>query len=137
MCVVVCVVRDANLAFSLDLVVWFGVTRFLLCVYFAWFFFFKNMDVQGPTIETTRRFSDFVWLHEKLTKKHPECAIPPIPEKDFNLMSKFTDEFLDYRARELERFLKRVSAHSKLSAAACVHSFFNADVEVGIHRISR
>lgn len=89
----------------------------------------KNVEVQGPVIETTRRFSDFVWLHEKLTKSYPECAIPPIPEKEFNPMSKFADEFLDYRARELERFLKRVSAHPKLSVASCVGSFFNADVE--------
>lgn len=57
----------------------------------------------------TRRYSDFLWLHEQLLKSHPGVIIPPIPEKKF--IGSFDAEFVEARMRALERFLQRVASH--------------------------
>jgi hypothetical protein len=59
-----------------------------------------------------RRYSDFLWLHDRLRAAHPSCVVPPVPEKA--LGSKFSPELLHYRSRELTRFVQRIAAHPVL-----------------------
>jgi len=60
-----------------------------------------------------RRYKDFVWLREQLAENKKGCLIPPLPEKA--LFNRFNTEFIEYRRRELERFLHRVVGHPILS----------------------
>jgi len=68
----------------------------------------------GVESSSFRRFSDFLWIHDQLTKKHPACVVPPMPEKA--LTGNFSPELMMFRSRELTRFLQRVSGHPVLSA---------------------
>lgn len=69
---------------------------------------------------TTRRFSDFLNLYEKLKEKHLSAGriLPPAPEKDMFGMAKVKmskDEvpidFIGKRRAALERFLNRLGKH--------------------------
>eukprot|EP01117_Protostelium_nocturnum_P011715 TRINITY_DN4266_c0_g1_i1.p1 TRINITY_DN4266_c0_g1~~TRINITY_DN4266_c0_g1_i1.p1 ORF type:complete len:441 (-),score=188.19 TRINITY_DN4266_c0_g1_i1:62-1384(-) len=74
---------------------------------------------------TTRRFSDFVWLRDQLLENNPGYLIPPLPEKA--IFNRFNTEFVEYRRKELERFLKRVVAHPNLSQSIDLQAFFEAE----------
>lgn len=39
-------------------------------------------DYQGPEKIVIRRYSDFVWLHDRLFEKYKGIFIPPLPEKN-------------------------------------------------------
>src|SRR3989338_1866622 len=56
-----------------------------------------------PNYLVSRRYNDFVWLHEKLIETHPSHLIPPLPGKDLNPLNKFDPTFLSHRRRELEK----------------------------------
>ncbi|XP_022669913.1 sorting nexin-2-like isoform X2 [Varroa destructor] len=83
--------------------------------------FFKKGD-----FTVSRRFSDFLGLYEKLVEKHLAAGriVPPAPEKNVVGMTKVkmgkeevaTDEFVERRRCQLERFLRRVSRHPVLVA---------------------
>ena len=76
-------------------------------------------------ISVNRRYNEFLWLHDNL-QAYEKCAIvPPLPEKVMT-MSKFDPEFLQYRRRELSRFMKRVGAHKVLSTASALKTFMTA-----------
>jgi len=72
-----------------------------------------------------RRFSDFVWLREQLAENNKGYLIPPLPEKA--ILNRFNAEFVEYRRRELERFLKRVVDHHHLSQSADLQNFFESE----------
>lgn len=38
-------------------------------------------EYQGPEKIVIRRYSDFVWLHDRLAEKYKGIFIPPLPEK--------------------------------------------------------
>jgi len=67
----------------------------------------------GDSLVSVRRYSDFLWLHDRLQSRNRCIVIPPIPEKSF--FGNFTPELLLFRGRELTRFLMRVAIHPKLS----------------------
>eukprot|EP00727_Mastigamoeba_balamuthi_P011786 m51a1_g723 Vacuolar protein sorting 5 (488) ;mRNA; r:456781-458881 len=66
----------------------------------------------GTESAVQRRYSDFLKLHERLLAAHPIVVIPPIPEK--SITSRFASALIEYRTRELERFLQRIAAHPVL-----------------------
>lgn len=76
-------------------------------------------------IVTQRRYNEFLWLFKQLTTQNPYCIIPPLPEKTsvLNINSKFNEELLDHRQRELCRFLERVGAHPTLSLSSGLKTF--------------
>eukprot|EP01104_Vermistella_antarctica_P014363 TRINITY_DN44_c0_g1_i1.p1 TRINITY_DN44_c0_g1~~TRINITY_DN44_c0_g1_i1.p1 ORF type:complete len:493 (+),score=198.67 TRINITY_DN44_c0_g1_i1:26-1480(+) len=97
---------------------------------------YMSYDIVGTTtldqytnqsMEVTRRYRDFNWLHESLLKDHAAYIIPPLPEKQ--VFSKFVPEFVEYRRRELERFLRRVAAHRVLCKAKSLQVFLEATEE--------
>ena len=79
-----------------------------------------------PNYLVSRRYNDFVWLHDKLVETHPSHLVPPIPGKDINPLNKFDPTFLAYRRRELERFLVRLAAHPFLHTSADLQVFLTA-----------
>ena len=72
-----------------------------------------------------RRFSDFVWLQEHLSDKHPGVIIPPLPPKQF--IGRFEAAFIDSRRRGIQRFLVRLSKHPILSRSELFVSFLSSD----------
>lgn len=72
-----------------------------------------------------RRYSDFLWLYEKLQDERAGAIIPPLPEK--KPTGRFNPQFVEDRRRSLERFLRRVTVHPELQGCSCVDNFLRAD----------
>lgn len=71
--------------------------------------------------EVDRRYSDFLWLHQQLSKQCAGYVIPPLPAKVVGLLQ--TAEFLEHRRAGLERFLLKVVQHDELRNSNFLHSF--------------
>jgi len=78
----------------------------------------------GQTSVAVRRYNDFAWLQKELEQKHPDILVPPIPEKD--ALSRFFTDVVQYRRREFNRFLGRISSHPVLSKDKSVELFLTA-----------
>lgn len=72
-----------------------------------------------------RRYSDFLWLYNRLHKERAGAIVPPLPEKQ--AVSRFSTSFIEERRQALERFLKRVAVHPELYDAKCLDIFLKAD----------
>lgn len=93
-----------------------------------------RVDVRSPGADMTstqafsavlRRYSDFLWLAEKLHLERAGAIIPPLPEKQ--PVGRFSPAFVEARRRELERFVRRVAIHPELQGCACFDTFLRAD----------
>ena len=92
--------------------------------------------------EVWRRFSDFLGLREKLLEKyqHLGVLVPPAPEKSISALTKTKlnsnseehtgNEVVDKRARDLQRFLRRVARHPKLVTDCDFRDFVTIDGEL-------
>lgn len=92
----------------------------------------------------TRRFSDFLGLHEKLTEKYLKVGriIPPAPEKNVLGTTKIKMsnqneagaqngiEFVERRRATLERFLNRTAQHPILLVDPDFREFLESDIEL-------
>jgi hypothetical protein len=81
--------------------------------------------------------SDFVWLHTQLSNNHRGIIIPPLPEKSIGSSkytlgagSRFSDAHLEYRSRELERFVRRVTSHPVLCISKTLQQFLETEDSV-------
>jgi sorting nexin-1/2 len=72
-----------------------------------------------------RRYSDFLWLYERLHMERAGAIVPPIPEKQ--PVGRFSPTFVEDRRVHLERFLRRVAVHPELADATCLDTFLRAD----------
>ena len=79
----------------------------------------------GQYSSVLRRYSDFLWLYERLHKEKAGAIVPPLPEKQ--AVSRFSPEFVEDRRRALEKFLRRVILRSGLYGADCLLTFLRAD----------
>ncbi|KAL7527175.1 hypothetical protein ACHAXR_003759, partial [Thalassiosira sp. AJA248-18] len=79
----------------------------------------------GQYSSVLRRYSDFLWLYERLHKEKAGAIVPPLPEKQ--AVSRFSPEFVEDRRRALEKFLRRVILHPELWEAHCLLTFLRAD----------
>eukprot|EP01112_Ceratiomyxa_fruticulosa_P008422 TRINITY_DN2183_c0_g1_i1.p1 TRINITY_DN2183_c0_g1~~TRINITY_DN2183_c0_g1_i1.p1 ORF type:complete len:536 (+),score=135.56 TRINITY_DN2183_c0_g1_i1:431-2038(+) len=80
---------------------------------------FKN-----PEVTVMRRYNDFLWLYDQLHENRG-VIIPPLPEK--GIISRFSTEFIEYRRKELEKFLNRVARHPRLYLSSSFRVFLEAD----------
>jgi len=80
---------------------------------------------KSSSFTVIRRYSDFVWLRDKLLEQHKGYLVPPLPEKA--ILNRFNSEFVEYRRRELERFLARVVEHPVLQASSVLQSFLQSE----------
>jgi sorting nexin-1/2 len=72
-----------------------------------------------------RRYSDFLWLYERLHKERAGGIIPPLPEKQ--AVSRFSSTFIEERRVNLERYLRRIAVHPELYDAPSLDTFLRAD----------
>jgi sorting nexin-1/2 len=103
-----------------------------------------------------RRYSDFEWLRTKLADRFRGVVVPPLPEKAVISTSRckydvepkaivrltrgvvamllatdrFNKEFVTYRRKELERFLKRIVQHKLFIDAEEFKAFFQPSEDV-------
>ncbi|RPD54958.1 PX-domain-containing protein [Lentinus tigrinus ALCF2SS1-6] len=83
-----------------------------------------DADAEPPSpmrITVHRRFSHFVALHTALTRLLPGIALPPLPEKQY--AGRFSDDFVEARRGDLERYINRVARHP-IARYAEVLTFF-------------
>eukprot|EP01095_Lingulamoeba_sp_RSL-Kostka_P009556 TRINITY_DN3322_c1_g2_i2.p1 TRINITY_DN3322_c1_g2~~TRINITY_DN3322_c1_g2_i2.p1 ORF type:complete len:571 (+),score=212.34 TRINITY_DN3322_c1_g2_i2:36-1748(+) len=89
-----------------------------------------NLDLyKNNEMNIFRRYSDFVWLQDELLNNHKGIIIPPLPDKSVIQTNKLfgndrlSSAFTEYRKRELERFLKRISNHPTLCTSKYLQLF--------------
>lgn len=79
----------------------------------------------GQYSSVLRRYSDFLWLHDRLHSQRPGAIVPPLPEKQ--AVSRFSPEFVEERRGALERFLRRVVLHPELMDCEALAVFLRGD----------
>ncbi|RZB40782.1 sorting nexin-2 [Asbolus verrucosus] len=104
-----------------------------------------NMPIfKKREFSVTRRFSDFLGLHDKLSEKYLKVGriIPPAPEKSVIGMTKIKissqsegtptngNDFVERRRASLERYLKRTAQHPVLVLDPDFREFLESDVEL-------
>lgn len=80
-----------------------------------------TVTTKSLKFEVQRRFSDFLWLRNKLIQHYPSYYVPPMAKKQSS--GTFKEEFIVERMRELEEFLNSVLDHQELRASECVLIF--------------
>ncbi|KAI4300508.1 hypothetical protein L6164_033878 [Bauhinia variegata] len=86
-------------------------------------------EYQGPEKIVIRRYSDFVWLRDRLFEKYKGIFIPPIPEKSAVEKFRFSAEFIEMRRQALDIFINRVASHHELQQSEDLRTFLQADEE--------
>ncbi|KAG8926590.1 hypothetical protein FRC02_008791 [Tulasnella sp. 418] len=85
-------------------------------------------DISQTSITVYRRFSHFAFLHTALSRKLPGIALPPLPEKQY--AGRFSDEFVEARRGDLEKWISRVVRHPVARYAEVLVFFLSCDNEV-------
>ncbi|KAM6498529.1 lipid binding protein [Amanita muscaria] len=82
-----------------------------------------------PNPQARRRFQDFVFLREHLSRDFPACVVPALPDKhrlEYLTGDRFSPEFMERRRLELHRFLQRLARHPTLQRSTLVRAFFES-----------
>ncbi|GJN89234.1 hypothetical protein Rhopal_002213-T1 [Rhodotorula paludigena] len=85
----------------------------------------------------SRRYSDFVWLIECLTRRYPFRLLPALPPKRLQVSGHYlaTDElFLERRRRGLERALTSLVNHPVIKHDALLATFMNDQSDLASYR---
>jgi len=72
-----------------------------------------------------RRFSHFVILHAALSRRLPGLALPPLPEKQYT--GRFSQDFVEARRGDLERYIGRLVRHPVARYAEVVTFFLGCE----------
>ncbi|KAJ0266289.1 Sorting nexin 1 [Hirschfeldia incana] len=86
-------------------------------------------EYQGPEKIVIRRYSDFVWLRDRLFEKYKGVFIPPLPEKSAVEKFRFSAEFIEMRRAALDIFVNRIASHPELQQSEDLRTFLQADEE--------
>ena len=97
-----------------------------------------DVDCSIPPISPTRitvyrRFSHFVILHTALTRRLPGIALPPLPEKQY--AGRFSEDFVEARRGDLERYIGRVVRHPVARYAEVVTFFLGCESDMVSYRL--
>ncbi|KAI1301401.1 Sorting nexin lst-4 [Halotydeus destructor] len=65
------------------------------------------------SIQVSRRFKHFDWLHGRLEEKYITIPIPPLPDKQ--IAGRYQDDFIRHRLRQLQLWVDRICCHPVLS----------------------
>ncbi|KAN0060690.1 hypothetical protein ACQY0O_007348 [Thecaphora frezii] len=82
----------------------------------------------GPSLTVLRRFTQFAWLFQTLTKFFPALVIPPLPEKQYS--GRFATEFIETRRADLELWIGRIVRHPVLRYSEAVLFFLSCDDDI-------
>lgn len=86
-------------------------------------------EYQGPEKIVIRRYSDFVWLRDRLFEKYRGIFIPPVPEKSAVEKFRFSAEFIEMRRQALDIFVNRITSHHELQKSEDLRTFLQAEEE--------
>ncbi|XP_061353447.1 sorting nexin 1 isoform X1 [Gastrolobium bilobum] len=86
-------------------------------------------EYQGPEKIVIRRYSDFVWLRDRLFEKYKGIFIPPLPEKSAVEKFRFSTEFIEMRRQGLDIFVNRIASHHELQQSEDLRMFLQAEEE--------
>ena len=95
--------------------------------------FFSNayitylITTKEPNLNVRRRYSDFVWFHQKLIDLYPYVVIPPIPKKNKIGVDNFSNVFINKRMRYLEKFLKWLAANPIIKCSQIFYDFLSIE----------
>nr|XP_043609757.1 sorting nexin 1 isoform X2 [Erigeron canadensis] len=84
-------------------------------------------EYQGPEKIVIRRYTDFVWLRDRLFEKYKGIFIPPLPEKSTVEKFRFSTEFIEMRRQALDTFVNRIALHHELQQSEDLRTFLQAD----------
>nr|GEX46789.1 sorting nexin 1 [Tanacetum cinerariifolium] len=84
-------------------------------------------EYQGPEKIVIRRYSDFVWLRDRIFEKYKGIFIPPLPEKSTVEKFRFSAEFIEMRRQALDTFVNRIALHHELQQSDDLRIFLEAD----------
>ncbi len=89
---------------------------------------YVNYEVETSKMNwlVQRRFSDFEWLNNTLTKFFPSYIIPPIPKKKIG-KKRFELEFIEKRMNHLQKFLNLIIENEDFKASECLIDFLSID----------
>ncbi|KAI4370167.1 hypothetical protein MLD38_018543 [Melastoma candidum] len=87
-------------------------------------------EYQGSEKIVIRRYSDFVWLYDRLFEKYKGVFIPPLPEKSAVEKFRFSAEFIEMRRQALDLFVNRIASHQELRQSEDLRTFLQVDEEV-------
>lgn len=88
----------------------------------------------SPTrITVQRRYSQFVILHTALARHLPGIALPPLPEKQY--AGRFSEDFVEARRGDLERYIGRVVRHPVARYAEVVTFFLGCESDIEWKRL--
>ncbi|TYJ39619.1 hypothetical protein E1A91_A04G081900v1 [Gossypium mustelinum] len=84
-------------------------------------------EYQGSEKIVIRRYSDFVWLRDRLFDKYNGIFVPPLPEKS----ARSSDLVLNLliRRQALDVFVNRIASHNELQQSEDFRTFLQADEE--------
>ncbi|KAF9979406.1 intercellular trafficking and secretion [Modicella reniformis] len=83
----------------------------------------------GTSVSVRRRFQDFRWLHNALSRVSPERVLPPLPDKHrlgYVRGDRFSRDFVEKRRASLERYLNKIAAHPILQDQDPVRVFLDS-----------
>ncbi|TYH21923.1 hypothetical protein ES288_A04G085000v1 [Gossypium darwinii] len=86
-------------------------------------------EYQGSEKIVIRRYSDFVWLRDRLFDKYNGIFVPPLPEKSAVEKFRFSAEFIEIRRQALDVFVNRIASHNELQQSEDFRTFLQADEE--------
>ena len=78
-------------------------------------------------ITVHRRFSHFSVLHTALTRRLPGIALPPLPEKNYS--GRLSDDYVEARRGDLERYLASIVRHPIARYAEILTFFLSCESE--------
>ncbi|KAG7448492.1 uncharacterized protein BT62DRAFT_992550 [Guyanagaster necrorhizus] len=84
-------------------------------------------------ITVQRRYSQFVILHTALMRRLPGIALPPLPEKQY--AGRFSEDFVEARRGDLERYIGRVVRHPVARYAEVVTFFLGCESDIEWKRL--
>lgn len=99
---------------------------------------FVSYGIRGETnlphfdrtrIQTRKRYRDFAFLHDALSRELPACLVPPLPEKhrmEYVTGDRFSPDFIERRTLDLQIFLERVCRHPILMRMPILRSFLES-----------
>jgi len=79
----------------------------------------------GIRITVQRRFSQFVMLHTVLSRRLPGIVLPPLPEKQY--AGRFSEDFVEARRGDLERYLNKIVRHPVVRYAEILTFFLGCE----------
>ncbi|XVE75932.1 hypothetical protein DITRI_Ditri12bG0131500 [Diplodiscus trichospermus] len=84
---------------------------------------------QGPENIVIRRYSDFVWLRDRLFESYKGVFVPPVHDKSAVEKFRFSTEFIEMRRQALDVFVNRIASHNDLQQSEDLRTFLQADEE--------